>query len=61
MAKQLSDMESISYTLGEIAEALKGIEFTLDEINKKIGNFEDCIETRTSLRMIRVADMMRKQ
>ena len=61
MARQMSDMESIAYSLGEISETLKGIEITLDEINKKLGSFQDCVETRTQLKMIRVADMTRKQ
>ena len=44
----------------EIRDALVGIENRLEQIDKKLGNFEECVETRTSLRMLRVADMTRK-
>lgn len=44
----------------EIRDALVGIEDQLEQINKKLGNFEECIETRTPLRMLRVADMTRQ-
>jgi len=44
----------------EIRDALVGISDQLEEINKKLGNFEGCVETRTKLPMLRVADMTRK-
>jgi hypothetical protein len=43
----------------EIRDALTGIENQLQQINKKLGSFEECIETRTPIRMLRVADMTR--
>ena len=43
----------------EIRDALVGIETHLEQINKKLGTFESCVETRTSLHMLRVADMMK--
>jgi hypothetical protein len=61
MAKQATDMESIIFTLLDIRDALVDIATQLEEINKKLGNFEECIDTRTQLKVLRVADMTRKQ
>ena len=44
----------------EIRDALVGIENQLEQINKRLGDFEGCIETRTPLRMLRVVDMTRQ-
>jgi len=44
----------------EIRDALVGIGFQLEEIDKKLGNFNECIETRTPLKALRVADITRK-
>lgn len=44
----------------EIRDALVGIESQLEQINKKLGNFEECVETRTAIRMLRVIDMRTK-
>ncbi|GAI06600.1 unnamed protein product [marine sediment metagenome] len=44
----------------EIRDALVGIENQLEQINKRLGDFEGCIETRTPLQMLRVADMTRQ-
>ena len=44
----------------EIRDALVGIETQLEEINKKLSNFDECIETRTQLWALRVADITRK-
>ena len=44
----------------EIREALMGIQFELEELNKKLSNFDECIETRTQLKALRVADITRK-
>ena len=41
----------------EIRDALVGIETQLEKINDKLGNFGECVETRTALRMLRVIDM----
>lgn len=46
--------------LEQIRDALQGIESELEGINKKLGNFEECIDDRTQLKVIRVADMTRK-
>ena len=43
----------------EIRDALVGIENQLEEVNKKLSSFEECVDTRTQLRMLRVADMTR--
>ena len=45
----------------EIRDALVGIQVELSQLNKKLDSFEECVETRTQLKMIRVADMTRKQ
>lgn len=45
----------------EIRDALVGIEQQLEQINKNLEVFEECIETRTKLRMLRVADLTRNQ
>ncbi|TET49180.1 MAG: hypothetical protein E3J57_01060 [Dehalococcoidia bacterium] len=44
----------------EIRDALAGIEFQLEEINKNLVNFNECNETRTPLKALRVADITRK-
>lgn len=54
------DEERFGIVMEEIRDALVGIENQLEQINKKLGNFEECVETRTALRMIRVADMTRQ-
>jgi len=43
----------------EIRDALVGIENQLQQINEKLGSFEECIDTRTQLRVLRVADITR--
>ena len=43
----------------EIRDALLDISSQLQQINEKLGSFEECVETRTQLRMIRVVDMTR--
>ena len=44
----------------EIRDALVGMETQLEEINKKLGSFEECIETKTPVKVLRVADITRK-
>jgi len=44
----------------EVRDALVGIQFQLEELNKKLGNFEGCIEDRTPLRLLRVIDVSRE-
>jgi len=43
----------------EIRDALVGIENHLQHINEKLGIFEECVDTRTQLRVLRVADITR--
>ena len=45
----------------QIRDALMGIQVELSQLNQKLDSFEECVETRTQLKMIRVADMTRKQ
>jgi len=45
----------------EIRDALLGIESQLQQINKKFGVFEQCVETRVPLHSLRVADRTRPQ
>jgi len=52
--------ERFGVVMEEIKDALVGIEVQLEKINTKLGNFEECVETRTKLRMIRVADMTKQ-
>ena len=44
----------------EIRDALMGIRFELEELNEKLSNLNACIETRTQLNALRVADITRK-
>lgn len=44
----------------EIRDALVDIASQLQQINEKLGKFEECVETRTQLRMLRVADVTRQ-
>jgi len=46
--------------LEQIRDALVGIENQLVEINEKLSNFGECVETRTQLHALRVADITRK-
>ena len=45
----------------EIRDALVGIENQLSEMNKKLASFEQCIDTKTPIRMLRVADIAKSQ
>ena len=45
----------------EIRDALVGIEVQLEQLNKKVSSIDECVETRTPLKMLRVADMTRQQ
>lgn len=44
----------------DIGDALVGIQSELHQMNERLGSFTECVETRTPLRMLRVADMTRK-
>ncbi len=41
----------------EIKDALIGIEAQLKEMNTRLTTFEQCVESKTPVRMIRVTDM----
>jgi len=43
----------------EIRDALVGVESQLKQINEKLGNLGGCIDTRTKLQALRVADITR--
>lgn len=55
------DEERFGVVMEEIRDALVGIETQLEKINDRLGSFGECIETRTKLPVLRVADMTRKQ
>ncbi len=56
-----SDAEArLGTVMEEIRDALVGIEGQLKEINEKLSTFEECVETRTPLRILRVADVNAK-
>ena len=44
----------------EIRDALVGIASQLEQLNERLGNFESCIETRTPLNSLRVADINKR-
>jgi len=54
------DEERFGIVMEEIRDALVGIETQLEKIDDKLGNFRECVETRTALRMLRVIDMGRQ-
>ncbi|MCJ7791529.1 MAG: hypothetical protein MUP49_03825 [Dehalococcoidia bacterium] len=49
--------ERFMIIMEEVRDALVDIETQLEKINDKLGDFGECVETRTKLRMLRVIDM----
>lgn len=54
------DEERFGIVMEEIRDALVGIETQLEKINDRLGIFGECVDTRTKLPMLRVADITRK-
>jgi hypothetical protein len=52
--------ERFMIIMEEVRDALVGIETQLEKINDRLGIFGECVDTRTKLPMLRVADITRK-
>jgi hypothetical protein len=52
--------ERFMIIMEEVRDALVDIETQLERINDRLVSFEGCVDTRTKLAVLRVADMTRK-